>query len=256
MSFLKRVFGSKKPRLVEVGNVDAVCPNCGRRLEKKPARKKKCPHCGNYIYSRTRPIDEAKVLVAEAQIELIEEQWAIANGTHEEYLEEKKKFERQREALAESGVPDPTDEDVALSLLTQQLPGHQKNRDWGLYRNCRLKMGQIHDGRGDFKPALEAFLEVCYLDLCGPNNLGGFFEDDDPKEFPAFSTEFAWLAPAVVGFAHDAAAELDLTEDHVREMFFEMARAHHSTLKLPVAPQTAWESIVKQMYHWQEEVDT
>jgi len=28
------------------------CPYCNKVLDKKPTRKKKCPHCGNYIYVR------------------------------------------------------------------------------------------------------------------------------------------------------------------------------------------------------------
>ncbi len=31
---------------------DALCPYCSGLLEKAPARKKKCPHCGNYMYVR------------------------------------------------------------------------------------------------------------------------------------------------------------------------------------------------------------
>ena len=30
----------------------AVCPYCGNELEKKPTRKKKCPHCSEYFYVR------------------------------------------------------------------------------------------------------------------------------------------------------------------------------------------------------------
>src|ERR1700733_3999817 len=70
-----------------IGNIDAVCPNCNQRLDKKPGRKKKCPHCGRFIYVRTRPSDEKKVLVTEAQAERIEEQWFIVHGgTHEAFL--------------------------------------------------------------------------------------------------------------------------------------------------------------------------
>ena len=37
MGFLKNIFGIK-------------CPYCGGDLEMKPGRKKKYPHCENYIY--------------------------------------------------------------------------------------------------------------------------------------------------------------------------------------------------------------
>src|SRR3989442_5791851 len=40
-----------------IGNTDAVCPNCSKLLDKIPGRKSKCPHCAEYIYVRTRPVD-------------------------------------------------------------------------------------------------------------------------------------------------------------------------------------------------------
>ena len=32
----------------------AKCPYCGNKLEKKPSRKKKCPHCQKDIYVRNK----------------------------------------------------------------------------------------------------------------------------------------------------------------------------------------------------------
>ena len=37
-----------------------------------------------------------KVLVTDNQAELIEEQWSIVNGTHDEYLARKQKIEGER----------------------------------------------------------------------------------------------------------------------------------------------------------------
>ncbi len=35
---------------------DSVCPYCGSNLAKPPKKKKKCPHCGNYMYIRSSRI--------------------------------------------------------------------------------------------------------------------------------------------------------------------------------------------------------
>ena len=64
----------KRRKLPAVGNVDSVCPHCNHQLDKKPGRKKKCPHCGEFIYVRTQPCDEQRVLVTQEQAEKIEEQ--------------------------------------------------------------------------------------------------------------------------------------------------------------------------------------
>lgn len=78
MGLLKALFGrDTKSRYSEIGNPDAVCPYCNAELSKKPGRKKKCPHCGNYIYVKTRPIDGERVLVTAKQREQLEREWTI-----------------------------------------------------------------------------------------------------------------------------------------------------------------------------------
>lgn len=49
----------------------ATCPNCQGLLTTRPTRKKKCPHCGRYIYVRqgqlvgeSQPIIETKITYA------------------------------------------------------------------------------------------------------------------------------------------------------------------------------------------------
>ena len=83
MGFLNKIFGSEEENkhkkssknLKEIGETNN-CPYCMQGLDKIPTRKSKCPHCGEYMYSRTRPSDRKKVLVTEKQKEEIEEQWA------------------------------------------------------------------------------------------------------------------------------------------------------------------------------------
>ena len=106
----------KKPaaprELPEIGESDPVCPYCSGLIEQMPAKKKKCPHCGNFIYVRTRPKDQVKILVTDKQVEIIEEQWSIVNGTHKEYLARKQKIEAERSRLAEIFGQAPSDNDV------------------------------------------------------------------------------------------------------------------------------------------------
>jgi predicted RNA-binding Zn-ribbon protein involved in translation (DUF1610 family) len=80
---------SGRSQLAAIGNTEAICPYCGTRLDKKPARKKECPNCSKPIYVRTRPLDNQKVLVTEEQKEAVEEQWSIVNGSHAAYLAER-----------------------------------------------------------------------------------------------------------------------------------------------------------------------
>lgn len=60
MSLIKKLLGNNRPSNKETKSRNAPgsksksckCPYCGTLLEKKPARKKKCSNCGNYIFVR------------------------------------------------------------------------------------------------------------------------------------------------------------------------------------------------------------
>ena len=88
------------------------CPSCGGKLDKVPGAKKLCPHCGKYIFVRTRPIDNARVLVNEVGVEKIEEDWATANGTFDEYQAEKKRVSDTKERLSKRFGTEASDGDV------------------------------------------------------------------------------------------------------------------------------------------------
>jgi len=80
--------------LTKIGIDQPICPYCSYKFQEMPKSKKKCPNCNNYIHSRTRPIDNKKVLIRENQIEEIEIQWAIKNNNLEEYYAAKKGMNR------------------------------------------------------------------------------------------------------------------------------------------------------------------
>jgi DNA-directed RNA polymerase subunit RPC12/RpoP len=64
-----------RPELSAIGRLDNVCPYCEEELAKKPERKTACPHCGNYIFVRSRPFDRQRVLLTEAQTNQVEAEW-------------------------------------------------------------------------------------------------------------------------------------------------------------------------------------
>ena len=67
----------------------AECPYCRQSLAKIPGRKTKCPHCGKFMFVRTRPKDNVRVVVTKEEADKIDEEWAIVSGTHDEYIAEK-----------------------------------------------------------------------------------------------------------------------------------------------------------------------
>jgi len=211
-----------------------------------PGRKKKCPECGKYMLSRTRPSDRKKVLIREDQAFQIEEQWAIANGTHDQFIAARKEFEAERERLRKQFGREPSENDIKWAQLNNRLLEHMNAFQWGLYRNDRLAMGDILNKESRYLNALDVYLEVCYLDLNGPNNCG----TRDPyilKQFPPFNPKDAMLAPGVVGYVYDMLERQRLPMSDLRVRFLEVAAKTQRSLALPVAPDEAWRKLSKEI---------
>ena len=232
-----------------LGNADAICPYCNHALEKKPSRKKKCPHCGQFIYVRTRPSDNQKVLVTEAQTEQIAQQWATVHGPQEIDAPADGRFEEEKAKLAKRFGRAPSNNDVQWSLLNQELVEHAAQQDWGLFRNTRSEMGKILLKESKFTEALGRFLEVSYLDLNGPRNCGGITDKELLREFPPWdpADPTAELAPAIVDWAASIICDGKLTLDTVEELYWTKATALYASLLLPLNPAKAWPKIMKEL---------
>lgn len=236
--------------LTETGQLDDVCPNCGQILNKRPARKMACPHCKQFIFVRTRPIDRQSVLVTEEEANFLQNEWTNFPRASISLFLDNEKMQRCREQLAEKFGCVPSDEEVALTHLNQEMMSHAKRRDWGLYRNTRLSMAALLERNQKPKKALKFYFEVCYLDLNGPQNTGGV---SDPAirtslNVQDFDLKDAWLAPAVLDKLLELILVLKLDEDQVSKDFMEVAETACRNLKLPVSPHKAWEEISAGLY--------
>jgi hypothetical protein len=220
----------------------AECPYCGQQLNKIPGSKTKCPHCSNFMYVRTRPKDNARVVVTKEEAEIIEEDWSIVAGAHDVFLVEKEKLSKEKEYLKKKfGGKEPSENDVQWSLLNKQLLEHASNGDRGLYRNALFAMGEILRKEMRFKESLKKYFEVCYLDLCGANNTGGIKDPEILKKFPPFNPkELAFLALAIVYLMRRILRKLQLTDSEVRELFIEHNSHIENALKLPIRTEACW----------------
>ena len=104
----------------------------------------------------------------------------------------------------------------------------------------------------DEKPveALKYYLEVCYLDLNGPQNTGGI---EDPElraslNLQDFMIEDAFLAGAVIDKILEIILALKLDENKVCQEFMRVAERNSVNLKLSVSPETAWEKLSAELY--------
>ncbi|SEG23881.1 hypothetical protein [Billgrantia desiderata] len=250
-STVKKIFSAKPSNASslgdDIGNDEPICPYCNETLDKMPGRKKKCTSCGGFIYVRTRPSDKKKILIREDQISVIEEQWAIANGTHEQFLAEQEAYEKERDALRNKFGREPSENDIRWSMLNKSLLKYAQDFQWGFYRNARLSMGDILKKESKELEALDTYLEVCYLDVNGPSNCG----TRDPeilREYPPFDPKRAMVAPGVIGYIDKIIANHRLTQEQVGKRFIKLAERTGESLKLPVDSESAWKTLKKEIY--------
>ena len=238
------------PGFPDVGNLDPVCPYCNRQLEKRPGKKKQCPHCGQFIYVRTRPSDEQQVLVTEAQADQIAEQWSMVNGTHEAYLAAKKDFAEEKAKLAKRFGREPSDNDVRWSQLNRELLEYARQRNWGFFRNAKFEMAEILRKESKLTDALGFYLEVCYLDLNGPNNTGGTTDRELLRDYPPWNPEDpkADLAPAILDRASRITQKAEMDRASVEAIYDKRASLLHDSLRLPLAPAAAWPRIREALF--------
>ncbi len=229
----------------------AECPYCHKVLVKIPGAKTKCPHCGEFMFVRTRPKDNARVVVTKNEAEKIDEEWLIVAGVHDNFVAEKKEFTKEKEILRKRfGCKEPSDIDIKWSLLNKQLMEHAQNGDWGLYRNVKFQMAEILHREMKLKNALQTYLEVCYLDLNGPNNTSEINDSSLLKEFPPFepSEDNSFLAPGVIERIQRILKKLELEKEKVKTDFIEHNSLIKQSMRLPVDPATCWSKIEKEIW--------
>ena len=126
----KRVLVKSSPSSAsEVLDPHPPCPYCGEKLETRPQRKKKCPHCGNHIFLKRRPDSKNKELVTETQALAIEKQWKEVHE-HNELLDDLKEWgisESEFARVKKQFVGGANNGDVIWSLLQQRLLSLAKN---------------------------------------------------------------------------------------------------------------------------------
>jgi hypothetical protein len=236
MGLLSKLFGATPL----IGETRPVCPYCAHELQKMPGRKKSCPNCNRDIYVRTRPKDNAKILIRDDEVLAVEELWAKKNGTHKEFLATQKRRQTIVDRLTKKFGRTPSANDVEWAILNDDVLTHAQQMDWGLYRNARFSMAEILKKESKDDQALTFYLEVCYLDLNGPNNCGGIRDPQLQKDFPPFNPKDGDLAPGVLGRILDIIENSDGKTVVDEARFMNAASRIHGSLHLPLPPDKAW----------------
>jgi DNA-directed RNA polymerase subunit RPC12/RpoP len=215
-----------------------VCPSCGSNLSKIPGRKTKCPHCSEFIFVRTSPKTNKRVLATQTQAAEIDAEFALMANIGGQELEGTPEYEQARNVLKNETGSEPADQHIKWRILTNLRAQHAQEGNWGLFRNDTLLMGDVMKGIPNMQRALEYYLQVCYLDVNGPNNTGGY----QSAEFTAFSpdTGSSFVAPAVIDYIRSIAETEKRPIAQVEQIFVETNTRLNKKLELPLTPEEAW----------------
>lgn len=251
---------AKLPSLKAIGHEIAECPYCREQLLKPIRQKKQCGKCGNTIYPRKRPIDAKIVYFREDELEELEEQRAIADGTYEEYLRQKRLKEAVRAKLREKIGREPSANDIKWSMLNDDLVSTARAGHWGLYRNAKLSIAELLEAEQNYTGSLESWIEVAIFDMNGATNLG-IVNDEDLKDIDEISKSFghgAGLRPFTlelgqllnhtIQHVQTCLEKLKLTESVFREAF-NTAWSHIPAKQLlPLSQDAAWASLSQAVF--------
>lgn len=224
-----------------IGITTANCPYCGIELKKFPGRKTKCKNCNNYMYVRTRPADNKKILIKEEEKTIIEEEWAKRNGTYEEYLKRKNEFESvKQELIKKRNTTNITDNDVNWVLYQKKRLNAANLSQWAEYGSFTEQMADILYDEKKYLPALEHYIEAEYFRICCSGNADGFM----PKTYIKKLNK----NPMVLSYFIDCMEELNITAKDVKKIFMDLTIIN---APFPLEREEAWKYIKKGIDYWQ-----
>ena len=107
--------------------------------------------------------------------------------------------------------------DKIWNYLNQRSMQHFSERNFGLYRNCRLSMAQFLSEEGKNKDSLAMLSEVVFYDLCGAtNNYDPQFLDIYAEGFFPYENSLATTAPGIIVAITDCQKKLEYTDDELK----------------------------------------
>jgi len=250
---------SEKIKKAQGVEEEAICPYCNFELEVMPKQQKKCPKCGEKILVRSSPYENKKILIREDQVEEIKQQkeeyqlQKSLNRFIKGYKDNSEIFDMMRKHLRKSLREEPSDKTVVWNLLIQEEETEFSNSNMGLYCNSVLQRGDFQKYEGRTKDALLSYLEVCYIDLNGPDNTAMSKEYPELiKKYPPYNPNSkvnAILAPGVLEYILKLNKNLNYSKDELKALFIDHNSLVEDNRKLPLSVEDAWKKFEKEYFN-------
>jgi hypothetical protein len=165
---------------------------------------------------------------------------------------DKERFERIRVAQIEKhGSERPEQLHSALHTIRQvsyqRLESESlKEGNFALLRSARLSMALLMEEEVEqddelLRKTLATHLDLCYLDLNGPQN-STTRERELTNEVP-FEPSQGVLIPSIVNITNDYIERLELTRDETKSLFHKHISRHLSGLNPPLSLEEGWNKL-------------
>ena len=210
-----------------------------------------CPLCGAFIYVRTRPKDNVRVLATEKQAEILKVEWLKLTGSYEAFTQAAQEEQKAEEFRAEIRQElrrrfgkEPSDADVEWGYCNQLRMQQGLKQDWKSYRDTTFAMANLVAKEGKFKHALGFYFEVCFYDLNGPRDCAGH-DAEWIRTNPPFNSEYGALQDDVIAEVQELARLLKFDANALRDVFFQSNKLQHP--EMHISPEECWASMEKQL---------
>jgi hypothetical protein len=169
---------------------------------------------------------------------------------------DKERFERIRAAQVEKyGSERPEQLHSALHTIRRALYQRQesesiKEGNFALFHSARLSMAllleeEVEKDEELLRKTLATHLELCYIDLNGPQNSTAR-ERERTNEAP-FDPSQGVLAPSIVNCTNGYIERSDLTRAETESLFRKHISRHLSGLNLPLSMDDGWNELAPKL---------
>jgi len=224
-----------------------ICPYCQSELPERKGNTFKCLFCKNKVHKSNDYYSGKEIMLTDDEKKIQYEQC--------KELSKRKKFLEIYQYIDKIILPVPTIPEIGelfkqnicddknkniqtlLQLLHLGIPEYYQKENRGLtkLKNCRMYEGQLHRLYGNKEQAMNAFMQLIYLDLMG--DYCELYSDPDSEWSDGY------IAPGIFAAAFDE----DLSIEKFEQIFKFNANSLIETLqfKVPITPDEAWEKVLE-----------
>lgn len=235
---------NRKPDVI-LGVPNGICPYCENKC-----KKGQCLNCGKLHQSRTS-LENYNIWlnIRDEWIQPIDEQRAIHDGWHLNYLSKLRLREAIKDVLTASGLINYTEENAEYIALEREKSVYSYRKQWGLYTSAIAEQGNALAKQGKTFEALIKYIENVYLDLNGPVDAGICNENSEFQQCllqKHKSWDKTFSSASLASVVIDLSWDLKLNKSELKELFLMVAEETQIKFNTPMKPLTAFNKMWKE----------